>query len=342
MPSRPLIVRLRNWVGDVVLGVPTLRLLQGRGYALQLVGKPWAQSLLAGEGWPVHALVGGGLRQRVAQLRALRRQAQAQDADFDKRANTLVLPFSFSSALEARLAGLAAVGYAHEGRSLLLQRALPRPAGLHELQSYWQLGLQLSPPLPHGQSGRPDLALSDPPAPPVSIGLAIQPQAQAAAAQRLAVAGIGDGYVLLCPFAGGTFEGQDKRWPEFAAFARQAARTWGRPLLLCPGPGEAEAARADYPEAHVLEGVPLGDYAALLQRCALMVSNDTGPGHLAASVGAPLLSILGPTDVAQWGPWGPGVVVLQGQTGWPSVAQVLAAGERLLQQGPGAAHAVAA
>lgn len=336
MPPRPLIVRLRNWVGDVVLGVPTLRLLQDRGYALQLVGKPWAASLLAGEGWPVHTLAGGGLRGRVAQLRALRRDARASDAGFDRRANTLVLPFSFSSALEARLAGLSAVGYAHEGRSLLLHRALRRPAGLHELQSYWQLGLQLRLQLPCEQGGNPGLS---PPAPPASIALAVQVQARVAVAQRLAAVGIGDGFVLLCPFAGGTFEGQDKRWPEFAAFARQAARAWGLPMLLCPGPGEADAARADFPEACLLEDVPLGEYAALLQRCALMVSNDTGPGHLAAAVGAPLLSVLGPTDAAQWGAWGPGVVVAQGRAGWPSIAQVLTAGERLLRQRPGLAQA---
>ena len=47
-PPRPLIVRLRNWVGDVTLGVPTLQRLADHGYALQLVGKGWARDLLAG------------------------------------------------------------------------------------------------------------------------------------------------------------------------------------------------------------------------------------------------------------------------------------------------------
>jgi heptosyltransferase-2 len=42
MQPRPLIVRLRNWVGDVILGVPALNLLASRGYQLQLVGKGWA------------------------------------------------------------------------------------------------------------------------------------------------------------------------------------------------------------------------------------------------------------------------------------------------------------
>jgi len=53
---RPLIVRLPNWVGDVVMSLPTLWHLHHHGYALQLVGKRWAVPLLAGCGWPVHTL----------------------------------------------------------------------------------------------------------------------------------------------------------------------------------------------------------------------------------------------------------------------------------------------
>ena len=55
-----------------------------------------------------------------------------------------------------------------------------------------------------------------------------------------------------------------------------------------------------------------------------------GPGHLAAAVGTPLLSVLGPTDPAQWGPWGPSASVVQRRPGWPGVREVLLAGERLL------------
>ena len=56
MPSRPLIVRLRNWVGDVVLGIPLLQRLEDAGYQLQLLGKGWARDLLAGHGWAVETL----------------------------------------------------------------------------------------------------------------------------------------------------------------------------------------------------------------------------------------------------------------------------------------------
>lgn len=320
-PGSPLIVRLRNWVGDVTLGVAALRRLAAEGYALQLVGKGWAAKLLAGEGWTVHTLP-RGTRARIALYRQLRAEALQRDPGFDRRLNTVVLPTSFSSALETRLAGLRGLGYAHEGRTLLLKRALRKQHGHHEMQHDWRLVQALL--------GR-DEAL-----PPYAV-LA----ASAAARQRvqalLAAQGLDDRpFVVLCPFAGGTFEKVDKRWPHFAEFTRVAAAEWRLPLLLCPGPGEGDAARRDFPQARVLDGVALDDYAALLERCALMVSNDTGPGHLAAAVGAPLLSVLGPTDAAQWGARGPGVRVLQvsgagaTQVVWPDVAQAIEAGREML------------
>jgi heptosyltransferase-2 len=70
------------------------------------------------------ATLQGRFGERLAQLRALRRQALIDDPGFDRRLNALCLPFSFSSALEFRLAGLRAIGHAHEGRSLLLSRSL--------------------------------------------------------------------------------------------------------------------------------------------------------------------------------------------------------------------------
>ena len=57
--------------------------------------------LLAGHGWPTHVRP-SALRERVAQLRGLRRAAQAQDKGFDARENALVLATSFSGALEMR------------------------------------------------------------------------------------------------------------------------------------------------------------------------------------------------------------------------------------------------
>ena len=131
----PLVVRLRNWVGDVVLSVPTLQRLQASGFELHLVGKGWAGDLLAGFGWQVHKLPAGHL-ERLGQLQQLRRSLSSAG----RRPVGLTFPYSFSSALEMRLSGLRPTGFAYEGRSLLLRQAVPRPAGLHTLEEYWALG----------------------------------------------------------------------------------------------------------------------------------------------------------------------------------------------------------
>jgi heptosyltransferase-2 len=297
---RPLIVRLRNWVGDVVLAVPMLQRLADAGFELQLLGKGWAADLLAGHGWPVHPLP-GTLRERVQLLRRLKREARAETA---QAATALCLPDSFSSALEFRLAGLPALGHAWEGRRLLLARAVHRPPATHELDVYWRLGSALL-----GQTA----ALPD----RIALRLAPQHLAQAQALRK--AHGLPADCVFICPFAGGTWNQQDKTWPEFAAFVAQELATQDRPVVVCPGPGEEEAiARHQFPDARLLPGVGLGAYAALLRDAALMLSNDTGPGHLAAAVGTPLISVMGPSDPALWHPWGPGVQVLGGRGAWPT------------------------
>ena len=136
MTTRPLIVRLCNWIGDVVLSLPALKRLQDSGYTLQLYGKGWAPTLLSGYAWPV-TVRGKTLRDRVQQLKTLRAQCQAIDPGFDARINALAMPNSFSSALELRLAGLRAAGLARDGRSLLLGHRLhAKPAGPHALESF--------------------------------------------------------------------------------------------------------------------------------------------------------------------------------------------------------------
>jgi heptosyltransferase II len=312
--TRPLIVRLRNWVGDVTLALPTLQRLADAGYDLHLVGKAWAADLLAGHGWPVQVLA-KTRAERVSQLRGLRRAAFAADPLAARRLNALCLPDSFSSALDFRLAGLRALGHAHEGRSLLLGRAVRRTRGVHELAVYWALG---------------DALLGEQAPLPAQLGLCPTP-AHCAQAQALRAAhGIEPDCIVICPFAGGTWNKQDKTWPDFAAFVAHDLPALGRHIVVCPGPGEEQIAREQFPSATLLPGVGLGAYAALLSEAALMISNDTGPGHMAAAVGTPLISVQGPSDPALWRPWGSNVHLLGGHGAWPDRADVLDTARELL------------
>jgi heptosyltransferase-2 len=309
--QKPLIVRLRNWVGDVVLSTPTLERLQAEGHELHLIGKAWARELLAGFGWQVHTLPVRHI-DRLRQLRHLRLSLSSGG----RHPEGLVFPYSFSSALEMRLAGLQPTGFAYEGRALLLRQAVPRPRGLHTLEEYWALGSACL-----GRNAAVPAHIHWP------LTSASQAQAQALQVQH----DIQPGFVLACPFAGGTFEGQDKHWPGFIDFIQRLKADTGRQVVLCPGPGqEVLAAHRDHPEAITLQGVGMGTYAALLQRAALVVSNDTGPGHLAAAVRAPLLSVLGPTEPALWRPWGPTVHIERHWPRWPTVDEVLARAHSIL------------
>lgn len=309
--QRPLIVRLRNWVGDVVLSTPTLQRLHAQGHELHLIGKGWAGELLAGFGWQVHTLPARHI-DRLRQLRRLRLMLSRSGHPPEG----LAFPYSFSSALEMRLAGLRPTGFAYEGRALLLRRAVPRPKGLHTLEEYWALGSAFL-----GQNAPVPAHIHWP------VSAAVQAQAQALQQQH----DIRPGFVLACPFAGGTFEGQDKHWPGFMAFIQRLQADTGRQVVLCPGSGqEVQAAHRDHPGAITLQGVDMGTYAGLMQLAALVVSNDTGPGHLAAAVQAPLLSILGPTQPALWRPWGPTVHIERHWPRWPTVDEVLARAHSIL------------
>lgn len=315
-----MIVRLRNWVGDVTLSLPMLQRLAAHGFELTLLGKGWARDLLAGQGWPVHTLA-PTFRQRLAQLRHLRHlQPQLIRAQGDARQPwpALCLPDSFSSALEFRLAGLPALGHAWEGRSALLGQAVPRPRAVHEFQVYWQLGdalLGQAAPLPTRIQLQPTL----------------QQQDQARALRQ--AHGLEPGCILICPFAGGTWDKLDKTWPGFAKFVARELPSLGRSVVVCPGPGEEERiAREQFPSAAMLPGVNLGVYAALLKDAELLISNDTGPGHMAAAVGTPLISVMGPSDPSLWRPWGPDVQVLGGHGRWPEMDAVMNATQSVLNR----------
>lgn len=307
-PRRPLIIRLCNFVGDVVLGLPALQLLEQQGYDLHLYGKGWAKTLLAGHGWHCTARA-NKLGERIRQLKALRAHCRKLDPTFDQRINTLVMPNSFSSAFEPRIAGLNPAGYARDGRSLLLSRAWRPAPPAHALDGFWGLATRLT---------------STPSAPPDHIELSISPNAQSQADAVLASHNIAPGFICLVPYAAGDVDGKDKRWPDFPNFTRRLLTQDSRQVITCPGPGEETIAQSDHPGVLSLANLGLDVYLGILKRASLVIANDTGPAHMAAAVGAPVLSVLGPTDPDQWRPWGPQNRISQRPNRqWPSVDEVL-------------------
>lgn len=296
--------------------IPALEQLELAGYELHCVGKGWAKSLLEGHGWTIETYP-KSFRERVELLKAMRSGLELPTARGE--INAITFATSFSSALDMRAAGLRPFGYAVEGRSFLLARSAKIVYGEHAMHSYWRLVSALQ-------------NRTEPP--PAAVRLKVSARAQKEADEALAKANVGKRFVVIVPFAGGTFEKLDKKWPDFDRFVSEYLSRRGIDIVIAPGPDELEAARARFPHAKPLENLKLGPYSEVLRRAALTISNDTGPGHMAASVGGRLLSVLGPTKVEQWGALGSNVVVVQEQPindgRWPSVERVAACAEKLL------------
>lgn len=103
-----------------------------------------------------------------------------------------------------------------------------------------------------------------------------------------------------------------KNWPaasygEVAAALKQLARA---SVYLVGSPADAavcgEVARAAGGGVTDLAGrTSLLEMGGLLQRMDLVIGNDSGPIHMAAAVGTPVLAVFGPTDESRTGPYGP-------------------------------------
>jgi lipopolysaccharide heptosyltransferase I len=142
-----------------------------------------------------------------------------------------------------------------------------------------------------------------------TIGItAVQPEfpievVESAVARRAAEQS-GGRYVLLNPGAGWP----NKQWPpsRFGAIAAALRDRHGWRSVVLWGPGEAaladEAVAASSGAAIAAEPSSVADIVALARGARLMVSGDTGPTHIAAAVGTPIVGIYGPTRPARNGP----------------------------------------
>jgi ADP-heptose:LPS heptosyltransferase len=108
-----------------------------------------------------------------------------------------------------------------------------------------------------------------------------------------------------------------KRWPaeHFADTADRLSRDGVGPVVFIGGASEREDARRVIHQMHTkavdLTGqTTVGLLPSLLQKASALVTNDSGPMHIAAAVGTPVVALFGPTDPARTGPYGHGHTVL--------------------------------
>lgn len=145
--------------------------------------------------------------------------------------------------------------------------------------------------------------------PPDGPAVAVYPDTAEHAAyiqQWRAQAGVdGERLLVLDPFAGW----QTKLWPpdHWIETARRAHQKTGLRSLVFYGPAEREHAAElvkEIPGAVLAPETDLLQYVALLRQCAAaIVAADTGPMHMAASLGIPAVALYGPSDPARNGPF---------------------------------------
>jgi heptosyltransferase-2 len=263
-----ILVKGNNWLGDAVMSLSMFRSLKEmtpRGRVTVLT-KPAFADLYRGVPYvdDVLAHKRGGVRPWMEMVREITRQK------FDA---AIVLPRSFSAALLVWSARIPRrIGY---GRARFLTETPELIGRDHRVRHYHHL---LS-------------ALGKPPAvrPP---RLEILPEAAAWAKEILP----GGPWIGLNP--GATY-GVAKQWfPErFIALGRRLSAV--ARIAVVGGPSEAELGRRVAQETggvNLAGRTTISQLAAAIARCALFVTNDTGPMHVADAVGVPIVAIFGPTD----------------------------------------------
>lgn len=294
-PLRLLVV-MPSWVGDAVMATPALRVVRRAlpGIFIGALVRPGIDEVLAGSDFfdEVHVARPTGImgpKFAAAKVRPRR---------YD---TALLFSNSFSSALIVRIAGIGRrVGYDRDARGLLLTDRLEAPkttagrwAPVPAVEYYLRLACEamLGVGVPAWREGGA----------PMELG--VTPEQRAAGAALLERAGVREGERLAVLNPGGNDEA--KRWPpeRFAAVAEWLSSEHGLRVLINGSPGEADlVARiaAGAPGARCVElpkvGMTLGALKEVVRRSALVVTNDTGPRHMAAALGVPLVSLFGPTD----------------------------------------------
>ena len=299
-PSKILIVQ-PSWVGDAVMATPALRAIRQlypqahiaylmRRYVKPLYGgMPWADQIITYRTGKSHSKTGKSLLDLAARLRAAR---------FDL---AVLLPNSFKAALLCKLANIPrVVGYERDGRGFLLTdkllhvkdrgKFIPVPI----VKTYMGLAHYLGSP-------ERDLRLR----------LFVTASEQREGSDLLTRCGLSPDIcrpgaqgepplVLLNP---GAQYGAAKCWrPEyFAELADRFIEELNATVLLSGAPRERsilESIKRCMRHAALdlsNKGITLGSLKEIVRRCDLIVTNDTGPRHIAAALDVPVVTIFGPT-----------------------------------------------
>ena len=325
-PPRRILVRGVNWLGDAVMTTPALLRLREKFSTAHI-------ALLVPEKlrdlWLHHPAVNEVITFAKGEgLFSLRRKLWARPEHFDL---ALVLPNSPRSALDVFFAGIPQrVGYSRPWRNFFLTRIVParrEAVKMHKRTDAEIQALLAATPSPATAPFKPApsahqtheylhlvAALGASPEPLAPL-LAVTPDEIAAAQAKFGIASSGSLILGLNP---GAEYGPAKRWPaeKFIAAAQAIQQRTACRWIVFGGPADRElagriaagigSAEGALPPVNVAGQTSLRELMALLKCCRVLLTNDTGPMHVSAALGTPVVVPFGSTSPELTGPGLPG------------------------------------
>jgi heptosyltransferase II len=293
-----ILIRATNWVGDAIMALPALRTIRNKF--------PEAEISVLARGYIAAIYEGQAICNELIVLE--NRQQVTSDLRARKFDSAVLLQNAFEAAWIAWRAGIPErIGYARDGRGLLLTKAVKVPAAdeipPHEQFYYLELLRRAGwmDSLPEEQF----------------ISLHVPEGKCQKAAQFLLENGAAPGKFRIAIGAGASY-GSAKCWPpdRFAELANRLQAQTDAEIILFGTATEAlvsGAIKAGMRHAPVdLTGkTSIGDLPALLAQCHLFIGNDSGAMHVAAAVGLPVVAVFGPTDPFGTAPVTPRCTIVQ-------------------------------
>jgi heptosyltransferase-2 len=308
---RKILIRGTNWIGDAVISIPAMREIRRifpRAH-ISLLVRPWVREIYSSVEFVDEILEYDktGIHRGWRGFHSLVSDLKGRGFDM-----AILLQNAFEAALIAWLARIPnRIGYARDGRGPLLTGACKiDPAVRRVHQAHYYLGILSA-------MGWLEQRLWERSDYPLPIQVKVRDVDAAAAAEMLLSAGIDERETLI-GINPGAFYGAAKRWfpDRYAAVADTLAMQYKARVIVFGSQSdlrvaEEVAANMQYPPVMLTGRTTLGQLMALIKRCRLLITNDSGPMHLAAALDVPQIAIFGSTSEIATGPLSRNAVVIK-------------------------------
>lgn len=295
---RRILIRSTNWVGDAILTTPAIRAIRGNfpHSEITILAKPWVVPVFEENPHVDRIMIYDANNRHKGWRGKIRLIKDIKKRKFD-------VAILFQNAIEAAIVAFFSripirIGYDTDRRGLFLTHSVSvtrnaKFKDIHETDYY--LGILTPFGLTHDGTG---------------LTLKISESNHRSADKLLTGYGIGESDQIVGINPGATY-GSAKRWfPErYAALADKIQERYGAHILIFGAPGEKEIGQKvtqliKKSAINLCGRTTLGEAIALISRCNLFITNDSGLMHVAAALDTPLVAIFGPTNPKTTGPIG--------------------------------------